>query len=104
MLYAVVVWPTANTVLNAVEVDLEVLIIVPAPESVKNCVVVVRVVPNVVRVDVSLDVATVVEYVDKNKVDVLFVVLYEVRYSVPVGTAVLVVLDVCPDVVFLVVL
>ena len=75
MLYAVVVWPTANTVLNAVEVDLEVLIIVPAPESVKNCVVVVRVVPNVVRVDVSLDVATVVEYVDKNKVDVLFVVL-----------------------------
>ena len=75
MLYAVVVWPTANTVLNAVEVDLEVLIIVPAPYSVKNCVVVVRVVPNVVRVDVSLDVATVVEYVDKNKVDVLFVVL-----------------------------
>lgn len=75
MLYAVVVWPIANTVSNAVEVDLEVLIIVPAPESVKNCVVVVRVVPNVVRVDVSLDVATVVEYVDKNKVDVLFVVL-----------------------------
>lgn len=66
--------------------------------------VVVRVVPNVVRVDVSLDVATVVEYVDKNKVDVLFVVLYEVRYNVPVGTAVLVVFDVCPDVVFLVVL
>jgi hypothetical protein len=75
VLYDVVVWPTANTVLNAVEVDLEVLIIVPLPKSVKNCVVVVRVVPNVVRVDVSLDVATVVEYVDKNKVDVFFVVL-----------------------------